>query len=524
MDGLTLTKITRLLNAELAGSKLNRVGVTDDSLYLSLYADGVKCLRIRTGDLPALFPTDKCDGASSERLEILNGASLKSIDCRKYDRLVRFTFLKRRPSGKIIKYTLMAELMGRMSNAILVDGEGSVIYMLNKTNADADRQLGIGEKYITPKMNKRLNLENHENCGRFAELAGFYPLTVKHAEKLEATVFTFQEVCLYINSCLIDDDKFYTTENGKVIPFKSPDTVEVIDLATYAKVMSGDTELKKSGAAKKRLLKFYEKQKKKYTQLTKELNKELETAKTWNSIYEQGVLLRDNLNDIQGRTGELELNFYTAEGIEKRIFKLPEGENPASLTSKLFKKAAKMERSVFKVEERIKEVEQFLEGIDEQIYFIENSAGEEELLALEDEMRRGDKLQTKELKQKQFMTFILPFGKAYLGRNSVTNHRLVFQFAKPEDYWFHAQKIPSAHLILRTTEQITDEHIALCASIVASFSKYKNEAKVTVDYTRKKHVKKPKGTPPGFVIYHRFGSVTVPPATDQILETYKEQV
>lgn len=522
MDGLTLTKAVRLLNAEFAGSKLNRIGVTDDSLYLSLYSEGAKYIRIRCGDSPALFPADKCDGSQSDRLDALSGATLKSIDCRRYDRLVRFTFLKRRPSGKIIQYRLMAELIGRMSNAAVIDGEGTVLFLLNRSNADADRAFGIGEKYAAPKANKRLSLENHENCGNFAELAGFYPLTVKYAEKLRASGFSFAETCMYINSCILDDDGFYITENGKVIPFKSPEAEDSINLAQYARILSGDAEIKKSGAAKKRLLKFYEKQRKKYTSLMAELEKELKEASLWRDTYEKGILLRDNLAEIDGRTGEMELSFYTETGVEKRIFMIPEGENPSALTGKLFRKAAKMERSVFRIEERIKEIEQFLEGIEEQIYFIENSAGEEELLALEDEMRRGDRTKNKqEIKQKQFMCFQLPCGKAYAGRNSVTNHRLVFQFAKPDDYWFHAQKIPSAHLILRCETQPDEDDILQAAAITAAFSKHKGEAKVTVDYTRKKHVKKPKGTPPGFVIYHKFGSVTVQPAQEEELDRLK---
>jgi len=58
---------------------------------------------------------------------------------------------------------------------------------------------------------------------------------------------------------------------------------------------------------------------------------------------------------------------------------------------------------------------------------------------------------------------------------------------------------------------MTDDEKLKCAAIVAGLSRAKNDLKVTVDYTQKKHVKKPKNTPPGFVIYHRFFSVTVEP-------------
>jgi predicted ribosome quality control (RQC) complex YloA/Tae2 family protein len=519
MDGLTLTKICRLLNRDLAGSRLNRIGVTGDSLYVSLYTEGGSAhLRIRGDGSPSLSYVEKSDGAASDRLEPMNGAVLKSVDCRKYDRLVRFTFLKRRPSGKIIKYSMMCELIGRMSNIAVLDTESLVVFMLNRSNPDADRPLGIGEKYATPKMNKRLNLEEHENCGDFSELAGFYPLTVKHANSLMVAGFSFTETCQYIRSCLYDDDRFYITDNGKIIPFKSPDTEKSVDFAGYSDIINGNVTVTRSGAAKRRLTQFYEKQRKKYASLIGDLEKELAGAEKWNETYEQAVLLRDNMGIIAGKHGDFVLDFYTEEGIEKRPVTVPDKEDAGTYMEKLFKKAAKLERSVFRIQKRMADIAQFLEGIEEQLYFMENSAGEEELLALEDEMKRGDRPVTKEMRQKQFLCYQLPCGKAYVGRNAVTNHRLVFQFAAPDDLWFHTQKIPSAHLILRCSKTPSEEDILTAASIVAAHSKVKGELKAVVDYTRKKHVKKPKGTPPGFVIYHKFGSVTVQPCNEERLQ------
>lgn len=179
--------------------------------------------------------------------------------------------------------------------------------------------------------------------------------------------------------------------------------------------------------------------------------------------------------------------------------------------NRLYRRADKLERSVALLTSRIGEVDNMIDSALEQLYYIEISAKEDELRELALEMKKSEPKQKRQIKEKQFMRLEIGGGTAYIGRNSVSNHRLVFQFANPDDIWFHAQRIPSAHLVFRKSGGITQDEAEQCAAIVAGMSKAKLNLKVTVDYTQKKNVKKPKNTPPGFVIYHRFRSVTVTP-------------
>ncbi len=206
------------------------------------------------------------------------------------------------------------------------------------------------------------------------------------------------------------------------------------------------------------------------------------------------------------------LDQYTEDGISSVEYKIPDPFDVNKEIERLYRRSDKLKRSIPLLDKRIEEVDNIVDSALEQLYFIEISANDDELRELSAEMsRKAPKQQKRQVKEKQFEKIEIGEGVAYIGRNSVGNHRLVFQFANPSDWWFHAQKIPSAHLIFRKNGVITDEEISECAAIVAGYSKAKADLKVTVDYTQKKHVKKPKNTPPGFVIYHKFFSVTVEP-------------
>jgi predicted ribosome quality control (RQC) complex YloA/Tae2 family protein len=110
--------------------------------------------------------------------------------------------------------------------------------------------------------------------------------------------------------------------------------------------------------------------------------------------------------------------------------------------------------------------------------------------------------------------FTTPAGHLILvGRNNLQNDRLTFKTAGPTDWWFHTQKIPGSHVILKaqTGAEIDDAAWNLACQLAAYFSQARQGTKVPVDYTQRKNVKKPPGAKPGYVIYDHFKSATVTP-------------
>lgn len=134
---------------------------------------------------------------------------------------------------------------------------------------------------------------------------------------------------------------------------------------------------------------------------------------------------------------------------------------------------------------------------------------------------------SKKEKEKENLTkprqFTTPAGHTILvGRNNLQNDRLTFKTAAPTDLWFHTQKIPGSHVILKPLPgtEVDEETLSFASQLAVYFSKARNSTKVPVDYTQRKNVKKPPGAKPGFVIYDHFKTAIITP-DPTILKMFK---
>lgn len=121
---------------------------------------------------------------------------------------------------------------------------------------------------------------------------------------------------------------------------------------------------------------------------------------------------------------------------------------------------------------------------------------------------------------------VLPSGAViFVGRNNRQNDLVTFKTAQPRDLWFHTKDIPGSHVILRTSSTIPlISDIEKAAHLAAWFSKSRNSAKVPVDYTERRHVKKPAGAKPGFVIYEKQKTLWVTPDEATINTLLQEKI
>jgi predicted ribosome quality control (RQC) complex YloA/Tae2 family protein len=105
-------------------------------------------------------------------------------------------------------------------------------------------------------------------------------------------------------------------------------------------------------------------------------------------------------------------------------------------------------------------------------------------------------------------------SRIVVGRSPSENADLTFRVARPNDWWFHAQNVPGAHVILQRddrSEPPTDD-IERAASLAAYFSKARASAKVAIDYTLRKHVRAQRDAPPGLVWYTHPRTIMAEPA------------
>ena len=105
----------------------------------------------------------------------------------------------------------------------------------------------------------------------------------------------------------------------------------------------------------------------------------------------------------------------------------------------------------------------------------------------------------------------------YVGKNNIQNEELTFGLATGKDIWFHAKNMPGSHVIVKVKDgdmdfdSIPDSVFEEAAQLAAYYSSGSSAPKVEVDYTERKHLKKPPHANPGYVIYHTNYSMMVKP-------------
>lgn len=96
-------------------------------------------------------------------------------------------------------------------------------------------------------------------------------------------------------------------------------------------------------------------------------------------------------------------------------------------------------------------------------------------------------------------------GEVWVGRNNRQNDHLTHRLAGEYDLWFHTQEIASSHVLLRLPpgQPASATDLQWAADLTAYHSQGRHSEQVPVVYVDPKYVWKPKGSPPGMVIYQR---------------------
>jgi predicted ribosome quality control (RQC) complex YloA/Tae2 family protein len=109
----------------------------------------------------------------------------------------------------------------------------------------------------------------------------------------------------------------------------------------------------------------------------------------------------------------------------------------------------------------------------------------------------------------RIIAYEIPGGWTVLaGATDADNDYLSTDIAEPNDWWFHADKVPGSHVILRARADAEPSRDTLkqAAAVAAYHSKARNARIVAVHCTRARYVSKPRGVKIGTVNVSR-GSV-----------------
>lgn len=96
-------------------------------------------------------------------------------------------------------------------------------------------------------------------------------------------------------------------------------------------------------------------------------------------------------------------------------------------------------------------------------------------------------------------------AKIFVGRGGADNDELTLRVSRPHDLWLHAKNKKGAHVIVPLDKGKTcpPDVLADAAHLAAHFSDARDEGVVEIEHAERRHVRKPRGSAPGFVVVER---------------------
>ena len=249
---------------------------------------------------------------------------------------------------------------------------------------------------------------------------------------------------------------------------------------------------------------------------------ELAESKNRDKWRVYGELITANLYRMERGMSRLTAqNYYDPDCADVDIpldVRLSPQENAAKYFKK-YTKAKTAEKYITAQLEKARVELTYLESVLQELTLAES---EQDFNDIRAELTDGGYLRAKGRKQPQRPSKPREFRstaglRILVGRNNRQNDRLTAKDAEKWDIWLHTQRIHGSHVILCTGGAQPDEQSLLeAASLAAYFSQAQDGTKVPVDYAPVRFVKKPAGSPPGFVNYTNYKTTLADPSEELV--------
>lgn len=236
-----------------------------------------------------------------------------------------------------------------------------------------------------------------------------------------------------------------------------------------------------------------------------------------------GELLTASLHQVAKGDAALEtINYYDESQPAVRI-QLDPLLSPSENAQRYFKKYAKLKKSVAAIKQQMQAAGEEIDYLDRLLQQLDDASLadieeiREELIEQGYVRRRGKPPKhNKKNNRPSLVRYTSSEGAAmYVGKNNTQNEYLTCRLAAPNDTWLHTKDIPGSHVVIRGSE-FGEATLHEAAMLSAYFSKAKQSSQVPVDYTLVRHVRKPNGAKPGYVIYERQKTLFVTPDEQRI--------
>lgn len=548
-DAFTLYHTAKELNVLLENAKVNRVVQPDkDDVYLAVYTkSGARTLVLsanaeycRTSFITKEKPKPQVAPAFCMLLrKHLLGAEISGVSLVGFERIVKISFKTRNDFKDPVEKVMYCEIMGKYSNLILTEN-GKILGCLKNAPLDvATTRLTLsGAKYELPKGQDKAE-PNDKNAVKTRYAASFNGDTAKFLfENVKGLSFvTAQEIASRVGNdvnaeSLADEvEKFcfypdirpnvkgegksrdaYVTEYGSIggVGEEFPSIAAAVDA-----VFSVKEREKSFAASSKKLSDKVNSQIKKLEKRLQGESEKLLAAANYDELRIKGELITANLYRLKEGQDKCVLeNYYDdCKSIE---ISLDKTISPNKNAQRYFKKYAKEKRAVEIITPQKEKTESELFYLESVRHELSLANEEDELKDIEDELISEGLLPAPKKKSKQVAEsacreYLIDGYVVRCGKNNVQNDRLLSRAFK-DDVWLHAKGFHSPFVIVETKgEEIPEEVVRKAAEICAYYSDGGKGGKVSVDYAKKRFVKKPPKAKAGSVIYTDYKTVYVDP-------------
>lgn len=567
-DGITIANMVYELNTLLSQGRISKIAQPEkDELLLTIKSPQGSFRLLLSADpsLPILYlanenkqsPMTAPNFCMLLRKHIQNGRIL-SITQPGLERIIRIEVEHLDEMGDLKRKYLIAEFMGKHSNLIFVDENDVILDAIKHISSSVSsvREVLPGRQYFMVQGNDKRNplQESLEDfIGRLSTKAmplykaiyqsymGISPVfaqelchladldgdaSVQACEKaaLEKLFHIFKTQMDAIQKGAFQPTAYY--EMGKPIEYaalplsiyhtqqltkREFPTMSSLLEAFYAE-KNAITRIRQRSSDLRRIVQTaLERNVKKYDLQCKQM-KDTEKRETYR-VY--GELL--NTYGYSAKPGDKSIeviNYYTNEPL---TIPLDETLSATENAKKYFDKYQKYKRTYEALSTLTEEVKNEIVHLESILTSLDIALREEDLVQIKEELMQSGYIRRKGNAKKERVTskpfhYISSDGfHIYVGKNNLQNDELTFKFATGNDWWFHAKGMPGSHVVVKLdgATQLPDRTFEEAGRLAAYYSKGREQEKVEIDYIQKKHVKKPAGAKPGFVVYYTNYSLVI---------------
>lgn len=576
LDGIVISNIVAELNSTILNSKISKIAEPEaDELLLTLKGPNgsFRLSMSASASLPFIYltPTNKVSPLTAPtfcmvlRKHIANGRITK-IYQPGMERIINFEIEHLNEMGDLCHKVLIIELMGKYSNIIFTDSDGTIIDSAKRIPASVSsvREVLPGRAYTIPATQEDKYNPLTVDSKQFVDIISAKPLTVSKAiyssfsgiSPLVANELAHRAgldadspVAAYSHDELLHLGSNFTwmmedIKNNRFTPNIVRDGNEPKEFSSIELTQYSDLTVTKYESISE-VLELYYSERNTYTRIRQ---KSADLRKHVNTLLERNQkkysLQMKQLKDSEKREkykvyGELinafgygltpddkfleAANYYD----DNKIIKIPidNTKTPAENAQKYFDKYGKMKRTAEALNELILETKGQIDHLESIQNSLDIALSADDLVQIKDELieygfiKKGKGSKKQKVKSKPFHYISSDGFDMYVGKNNYQNDELTFKLATGNDWWFHAKKMAGSHVVVKTPDgELPDRTFEEAGRLAAYYSKGRTAPKVEIDYIQKKHVKKPGGAKPGFVVYYTNYSLMAEPDITGIQE------